>query len=120
MRMKIDLYRRLTRVTTREETTDLRTEMLDRFGPLATSVERMVKFAEIRVAAAHWQIESIGREEGYVVFQFASRPKIEELNRANRGRLRIVDNRSAYLPHDKGLTDPEALLATVESVLCPE
>jgi transcription-repair coupling factor (superfamily II helicase) len=120
MRMKIDLYRRLTRVTTREETTDLRTEMLDRFGPLPMPVERMVKFGEIRVAAARWQIESIGREEGYVVFQFTNRPKIEELNRANRGRLRIVDNRSAYLPLDKGLADPDVLLATVESVLCPE
>ncbi len=119
MRMKIDLYRRLTRVTTPEETADLKIEMLDRFGPLPTPVQRMVKFAELRVASARWQIESVGREEGYIVFQFASRPKIEELNRANRGRLRIVDNRSAYLPLDKRLTDSDVLLATVESVLCP-
>ncbi len=120
MRMKIDLYRRLTRVTTAEETSDLRTEMLDRFGPLPEPAERMVKFAEMRVAAARWQIDSIGREEGYLVVQYTSRPKIEELKVANHGRLRIADHRSAYLPIDKQISDPDVLLATVESVLCPK
>ena len=60
-----------------------------------------MKFAELRVAAARWQIESIGREEGYVVFKYTNRPKIEELKRATRGRLRIVDDGSAYWPLDK-------------------
>ncbi len=79
----------------------------------------MTKFAELRIAAAGWQIESIGREEGYVVFQYHSRPKIEELNKLNRGRLRIVDDRSAYLPLKGYDSDPDALLALVESVLRP-
>ena len=53
------------------------------------------------MAAARWQIESIGREEGYVVFKYTNRPKIEELKRATRGRLRIVDDGSAYWPLEK-------------------
>ncbi len=117
MRMKIDLYRRLTRVTKSDELADLQVEMLDRFGPLPTPAERMVRFARLRIAAARWQIESIVREEGYLVMPFASRAKIDELNRLNRGRLRIVENRSAYLPLDKDLIDPDDLLATIESVL---
>ncbi len=117
MRMKIDLYRRLTRVTKSDELADLQAEMLDRFGPLPTPAERMVRFARLRIAAARWQIESIVREEGYLVMPFTSRAKIDELNRLNRGRLRIVENRSAYLPLDKDLIDPDDLLATIESVL---
>ena len=119
MRMKIDLYRRLTRVTAREELKDLAAEMLDRFGPLPTPALRMVEFAKVRMAAARWQIESIGREEGYIVMPFASREKIDELNRANRGRLRIVENRSAYLPLPKPLAQygDDELLALVKSVL---
>jgi hypothetical protein len=69
------------------------------------------------VAAARWQIESIGREEGYIVFKYTNRPKIDELKRATRNRLRIVDDGSAYWPLDNNNLDADRLLAIVESVL---
>lgn len=117
MRMKIDLYRRLTRVTTEEELADLTSEILDRFGALPPPVARMVKFAMLRVAAKQWQIDEIGREENYVVLKFGNRVKIDELNRSNRGRLRIVDDGCAYLPLEEAVSDPDGLLAVVESIL---
>jgi len=116
MRMKIDLYRRLTRMTARDELADLRIEMLDRFGPPPPPATNLVRLAELRIAAASWQIESIGREEGYIVMPFANRDKIDELNRASGGRLRIVENRLAYLPINKISNDPDKLLALVESI----
>jgi transcription-repair coupling factor (superfamily II helicase) len=117
MRMKIDLYRRLTRVSSAEELSDLHSEMLDRFGPLPESAARLLKFAELRVAAARWQVESIGREEGFIVFKYTNRPRPEELKRATRNRLRIVDDGSAYWPLDNSDLDADRLLAIVESVL---
>jgi transcription-repair coupling factor (superfamily II helicase) len=119
MRMKIDLYRRLTRVTDRAELKDLRVEMLDRFGPLPPPVERLARFADLRIAAARWSIESIDREEGYIVMPFSDRQKVDELNRANRGKLRIVENRTAYLPLSgrEAQTDGDALLAWMEAIL---
>ena len=117
MRLKIDLYRRLARATQDQELADLRSEMTDRFGPLPAATERMLKITGLRIAAARWQIESIHREDGFVVLPFVNRPKIDELNRLNSGRLRIVENRSAYLPLDGQMNDPDALLALVESVL---
>ena len=116
MRMKIDLYRRLTRVTARDELDDLRVEMLDRFGPPPPAATNLIRLAELRIAAAGWQIESIGREEGYVVMPFANRDKIDELNRLNGGRLRIVENRVAYLPVERTENNPDKLLALVESI----
>jgi len=117
MRMKIDLYRRLTRVTAGDELNDLKAEMLDRFGPPPASAGNLIRLAKLRIAAARWQIESIGREEGYVVMPFTNRDKIDELNQASGGRLRIVENRFAYLPFARTLDDSDKLLALVESIL---
>ncbi|MCC7086132.1 MAG: transcription-repair coupling factor [Pirellulales bacterium] len=121
MRMKIDLYRRLSRVSSDDDLRDLKSEMADRFGPLPPPVERMAKFAELRIAAAGWHIESIGREEGnFIVFQFAQTAKIDEFHRQNRGKVRIVEGRSGYLPIDARSSQPDKLLALVESVLRPK
>src|SRR5262249_33264315 len=111
MRMKIDLYRRLTRITAADELADLKAEMLDRFGPLPTPADRIARFARLRIAAKRWQIDSIGREEGYLVLQYSGRERIEELNQLNGRRLRIVDDRSAYMPLKGVPSDPDALLA---------
>ena len=117
--MKIDLYRRLTRVIDRNELKDLQAEMTDRFGPLPPPVQRLAAFAELRIAAARWSIESIVREEGYIAMPFVDLAKITALNKANRGRLRIVENRTAYLPLPGAIDDSDAdkLLALMQSIL---
>jgi len=38
------------------------------------------------------------------------------VDRASGGRLRIVENRLAYLPINKTLDEPDELLALVESI----
>ncbi|HEV2970119.1 MAG TPA: transcription-repair coupling factor [Pirellulales bacterium] len=119
MRLKIDLYRRLARVAATDELADLTAEMIDRFGPWPAAVGRLIEQAELRITAADWQIEAIRREEGFVVFDYRSRRRIEELAKSKPGRLRIVDDRSAYLPLDKGVGDFERLAATIKSVLQP-
>jgi transcription-repair coupling factor (superfamily II helicase) len=119
MRMKIDLYRRLTRVIDQSELKDLRAEMVDRFGPLPPPVERLAAFAELRIAAVRKGIESIVREEGFIAMPFADLAKITALNKANRNRLRIVENRTAYLPLPGaiGESNADALLALMQSIL---
>lgn len=117
MRMKIDLYRRISRVAKREDLSDITAELVDRFGPPPPPVARILKLAELRIAAARWRIDSIGREEGYVVMQCSDKLKLRDLARLSGGKLRIVEDRSAYLPLDKRLKDPDTLLAIVESIL---
>ncbi len=120
MRLKIDLYRRLARVAVADELADLSAEMIDRFGAWPAAVGRLVEQAELRIAAADWQIDAIRREEGFVVFDYRNRGRIEELAKLKPGRLRIVDGRSAYLPLEKGVADFERLAAAIKSVLQPE
>jgi transcription-repair coupling factor (superfamily II helicase) len=117
MRLKIDLYRRLARVSNRSELDDLAAELVDRFGPPPPLVQHLLLMAEIRIAAHRWQIASIHIEDCYVVFQYASPREIQRLATLSGGRLRVVDGRSAYLPLEKGVAQAETILAEVKSLL---
>jgi transcription-repair coupling factor (superfamily II helicase) len=120
MRLKIDLYRRLARVTTFEELNDLTAELVDRFGPPPREVERLLGLAELRLLALGWMIGSIHLEDGYAVFGYQSRPRIEQLAKRRGGKLRVVDDRSAYLPLAKGLTNPDSIFAVIKALLQPD
>jgi hypothetical protein len=67
--------------------------------------------------AATWQISAIFLENQFVVFRYENRQRIEQLARLGGRRLRIVDERSAYLPLAQADRTPQRLLALVKSVL---
>jgi transcription-repair coupling factor (superfamily II helicase) len=120
MRLKIDLYRRLARVSSYSELEDIGSELVDRFGPPPPLVKHLLTMAEIRIAAHRWGIESIHIESPYVVFQYASATKIQRLAALGHGRLRVVDAQSAYLPLDKGVVETGAVVGEVKSLLQQE
>jgi transcription-repair coupling factor (superfamily II helicase) len=117
MRLKIDLYRRLARVSNLQELEDFRGELVDRFGPPPPLVEHLLELAEIRIAAYRWRITSIHLEDQYAVLVYSSGRHIQQLAAASGGRLRVVDTRSAYLPLETGVAQPELLLRDVKSLL---
>lgn len=117
MRLKIDLYRRLARVATEAELADVAAELIDRFGPHPPVVARLLRVMELRILAQQWHIDSLHLEEPYAVFGYLDRPKIEQLARLRKGRLRVVDDRSAYLTLPKGLKDPDAIHGEIKSLL---
>ena len=103
MRLKIDLYRRVARLATIDEWDDLAAELVDRFGPRPPEVDRMLLLAKLRIWAHGWGVESIHLEEGFVVFGYRDRSRIEQLAKKSGGRLRIVDDSTAYLPLGPGV-----------------
>jgi transcription-repair coupling factor (superfamily II helicase) len=117
MRLKIDLYRKMARITSATELKELRDELLDRFGPLPEPAHRMLARTELRIEAAIWQIAEIYREQRYLVFRYTNRPRIEQLARLGGGILRVVDNHKAYLPLSSEVRDPDQIQETVKSVL---
>jgi transcription-repair coupling factor (superfamily II helicase) len=119
MRLKIDLYRRLARVTDGADLADFRAELADRFGPPPVPVEHLLDLAELRIFAHHWAIPSIHIEDQYVVFTYTSAEKIRRLARRETGRLRVVDDRSAYLPVEQGLANQEPLTNLLKALLRP-
>ena len=56
MRLKIDLYRRLARVSSRSELDDLTAELVDRFGQPPPLVRHLLELAAVRIAAHRWGI----------------------------------------------------------------
>jgi transcription-repair coupling factor (superfamily II helicase) len=119
MRFKIDLYRRLTRIKDVAELNQLRAELQDRFGPPPATVMRLLELSELRIDAAVWQISAIYVEDEYLVFRYGHRPRIEQLARLSGGRLRVVDDRTAYLEATQQLADAGQLLELLKSVLRP-
>ncbi len=120
MRLKIDLYRRLARVSSRSELDDFQAELVDRFGSPPPLVKRLISLVETRIAAHAWQVDSIHLEDHYAVLTYTSAPRIRQLADRSGGRLRVVDGRSAYLPLDKRVTQSEAILRELKSLLQPE
>jgi len=119
MRLKIDLYRRLARVTDLTELADFTTELEDRFGSPPRTVVSLLDLTALRIAAHQWQIDSIHLEDGYAVFTYVSATRIRELASRTGGKLRVVDTRSAYLPLTKGDRGKDAVFGRIKSMLQP-
>ncbi|MCS7239185.1 MAG: transcription-repair coupling factor [Thermoguttaceae bacterium] len=119
LRTKVDLYRQLAKVSTEEELAQLRETVVDRFGPLPPEAVNLFQVAELRLAAQRWAICSIRIEDQFVVFRYLIRALVEELVRRSGGRLRIVDQRSAYLPLPRGVLKGPGLLRELKHFLRP-
>ena len=119
-RPKIEAYRKLSAVSSFEELTDWRNELRDRFGPLPELAEKLVELRELQLMAARWSIDRIARENEWLVFGYRNASRLRPLVGAHKGRLRIVDTKSAYWPLDEGTdTSLEALLPVLKAVLQP-
>jgi len=79
---KLELYRRLARARTAEDLVAFRQELGDRFGAMPPAVARLVEVAELRLNAEAAGVQSISREEGWLVVRFGA-----SLTRATAMRL---------------------------------
>jgi transcription-repair coupling factor (superfamily II helicase) len=120
LRLKIDLYRRLARITNVDQLAEYLAELRDRFGPPPESTLRMLALEELKMDAATWQIAEVFRKDRHVVLRYTDRRRIEHLARLNAGRLRVVDDQYAYLMIPAELAAPDALLQATKSVLRPQ
>jgi transcription-repair coupling factor (superfamily II helicase) len=120
MRMKIDLYRRLTRIAEEAALDDFLSELADRFGPPQAAVLQLVEMARLRIWAHSWQIGSIHQESKYLVLGFANRRKIDALRCRSGNRLRVADASSAYLPLSQPVSSLDEILGELKALLRPE
>jgi transcription-repair coupling factor (superfamily II helicase) len=116
-RLKIEVYRRFSRVTTAPELETMVAELADRFGAPPEPVEMFIELKRLQLLAQPWQIDDLHLEPGYLVLGYRNPGKIRQLVRASGGRLRIVDQRSAYLPLADAVASGRKLLVVVKSLL---
>ncbi|MCA9179568.1 MAG: transcription-repair coupling factor [Planctomycetales bacterium] len=117
MRLKIDLYRRLSRINAFPQLDEFLRELTDRFGPPPPAAMRMLEKAELRLEAALWQLSKITLENDFLVFRYRDRHRLEQLVRKHRGKFRIVDEANACYPLDENQMAPREVLRVAKSVL---
>jgi len=127
-RLRIEVYRRLARVRRLDRLNDFRQEMRDRFGSLPEPAEWLLRLTELRLLAAQWKIASIHLEKSAevgssatdVVFGYRNARRIQELAARSKGRVRIVDDASAYFRPTGEELESLALYATLANLLTRE
>ena len=111
-KLKVELYRRLARIRDASRLGDFRQELIDRFGPLPPPAENLVMEAELRVLAERWQLSRIHVEDEYAVLSYRSSKRIDTLAKARPGKVRVVDEKTAYVPlNDERKRPPGAVVA---------
>ncbi|HEY1067033.1 MAG TPA: transcription-repair coupling factor, partial [Pirellulales bacterium] len=125
IRLKIDLYRRLSRVTNEKDLGDIQQELTDRFGRPPEVVQRLLRHARLRIWAHLAKIKQIRLEGPYAVLHYKSKNDVAQLVLRSKGKLRVVDAVSAYLPLSSEKVGAETLpsdqvLDRLEALLRPK
>jgi transcription-repair coupling factor (superfamily II helicase) len=94
----VELYRRLGRIRALDRLADFRQELVDRFGPLPTTADNLVRETELRILAGRWQLERIHVEDEYAVLTGSNPQQLALLARLRGGLVRLVDDRTVYVP----------------------
>ncbi len=115
-RHKIEVYRKFSRVESLEQLAELETELRDRFGPIPEPVANMIEIKNLQLLAQAAQIDDIHLEGEDVVVRYRNRDRMNRLAALSQKRLRVVDDRSAYLicrEGDGATPDPVAALKSL-------
>lgn len=124
-RLRIEAYRRLSRIRTVERLEDFRQELRDRYGAIPEISEWLLRLAELRLLAARWHVTGVHLEkppEGIsgptdVVLNYRTLKRVQEMALRSKGRLRVVDDKSAFFRLKPSEEGQEALYETLRTLL---
>jgi len=74
----------------------------------------------VRLLCVRWQVASIHRDGPDLVFGYRSEKRARQLAEQSRGRVKVVDEKSAYLRLRPEEDDPEAIYRLLIAVLNPD
>jgi transcription-repair coupling factor (superfamily II helicase) len=121
-KQKIEVYRRLARIRHLQRLDDFRQELRDRFGALPEKAEWLLRLAELRLLATRWQIVDVHLEKSPagptdVVLGYRSPRKVAKLAERSEGRIRVVDQATAYCRLSGHEEPPAELFALLKHLL---
>ena len=119
-RHKIDVYRKLSSVSSLTELEEVASEIRDRFGPPPEEAIQFLSLKELELLAYGWRVDNLRLEEDrFAVLSYLDVQRIHDLAGRVGRNLRIVDRRNAYLVlPERGLSGPK-LVEFLKSVLRP-
>jgi transcription-repair coupling factor (superfamily II helicase) len=116
-KLRMEVYRRLTRVRDPKKLDDFRQELRDRYGPVPDAAEWLLRMAEIRLLAAKWQVVSIHRNGPDLVLGYRHAKRMMQLIDRSAGRVKVIDEKDAYLRLQDGEDEPGAMYELLKRVL---
>ena len=124
-KLRIEVYRRLARLRDPKTLADFRQELRDRYGSgpagagLPEPVEWLLRATEIRLLCVRWQIAGVHRDGPDLVFAYRNDRRARQLAEQSGGRVKVVDEKSAYLRLRPEEDDPAAMYELLLAVLRP-
>lgn len=67
---KIEMYKKIAAISSKDEILDISDEMIDRFGNLPNQVNNLLKVANIKILCRHLNIKSITQANKYINIEF--------------------------------------------------
>ena len=106
-KLKMEIYRKINRISSNSEVEEIEKELVDRFGPIPHQVKNLLVESEVRIAAQASNIRSLVRTNGSIIFQIESLKKAESLFRNAKKLIRVVDNDEVHLVLPRKRMSPE-------------
>jgi transcription-repair coupling factor (superfamily II helicase) len=109
-RQRMELYRRLAKMHTPSDLTQLRDDLADAYGRPPQPAETLLSLAEIRLRAHLAGIDAIQRKEPDLIFQVRDFKLAEKVFDGPVGSMRLPDEHTAHWRLPKACFEPETLL----------
>jgi transcription-repair coupling factor (superfamily II helicase) len=124
-RHRMDAYRKIAVARTPADLEQIQAGLADVYGPVPDEAKVLIELAELRIAAAKWDIRSIivqmspndvppegGRPTGDLIFSFKNDPgkKTHRLFANSKGSVRIPDPKTIHLRLPEAYFEPQTLL----------
>jgi transcription-repair coupling factor (superfamily II helicase) len=74
---RLRMYKRVASVENDQQLADVRTEMLDRYGPLPAPVETLFRYAGLKLIAQKLGVASVDRKRDQIAIKFTEAAQIE-------------------------------------------
>jgi len=116
-KLRIDVYRRLSRLRDPDKLPDFRQELRDRYGPPPDPVEWLLRTTHIRLLCVKWQINSVHRDGRNLILTHNHPAKAGQLAARSEGRLKAVDEKHLYLKLSESEDTPEEMYKLLHRVL---
>jgi transcription-repair coupling factor (superfamily II helicase) len=116
-KLRIEVYRRLTRIRDPKKLDDFRQELRDRYGPIPNAAEWLLRLAEVRMLAGRWQVASIHRNGPDLVFGYRNPKRMGQLVERSGGRLKAIDEKDAYFRLQEGEEEPGRMYDMLKRLL---
>ena len=124
-RLKMEIYRKINRLSSISEVREMEKELVDRFGPIPHAVKNLLDETEVRISAQASNIRSLKRINGSIIFHIESLKEAEsffknarKLARRNAGPpVKIIDNNEIRLNLPEKKMSPEDSVNYLKNLL---